>query len=88
MSDSCFRLLVLISIRRGLVKLKREVTRLLSIISGLPPSLWLSTHDDIITGRDLECDSECGSGGDTRHGGGGEAGGQLTNIRRGDLHHV
>ena len=40
-------------------------------------------------GRDLECDSECGSGGDTRHGGGGESGGQMTHIRRGgDLHHV
>lgn len=50
-------LLVLISIRRGLVKLKREVTRLLSLISG----------------RDVECDSECGSSGDTRHGGGGQA---------------
>ena len=56
-------------------------------IRSAPESLVI-THDDIITGRDLECDSECGSGGDTRHGGGGEAGGQLTNIRRGDLHHV
>ena len=36
-SSSVLRLLVLISIRRGLVKLKREVTRLLSLISG--PSL-------------------------------------------------
>ena len=35
--SSVLRLLVLISIRRGLVKLKREVTRLLSLISG--PSL-------------------------------------------------
>ena len=24
-------------------------------------------------GRDVECDSECGSSGDTRHGGGGQA---------------
>lgn len=40
-------LLVLISIRRGLVKLKKEVTRLLSLLSG----------------RDVgDCDSECGSG--------------------------
>ena len=44
MSDSCFRLLVLISIRRGLVKLKREVTRLLSIISGLTPFSRVSDH--------------------------------------------
>jgi len=51
-------LLVLISIRRGLVKLKREVTRLLTLISG----------------RDVECDSECGSS-DTRHNGGPGVGG-------------
>ena len=44
MSDLCFSLLVLISIRRGLVKLKREVTRLLSIISGLTPFSRVSDH--------------------------------------------
>jgi len=44
-------LFVLLSIRRGLLKLKKEVTKLLSLISG----------------RDVECeDSECGSTGDSR----------------------